>query len=127
MKSTSFEKEKRIYEVASLIIGGITRRQDIIQYITTETDWGIKVSMIDKYMAEAKRLIKDTEYEDIELQFKKSLNQYDDLIYKNLKIQDYREVRNCIKDKAALLGLVTDKSEITHKGATIEVLIDDKS
>lgn len=115
MRSTEIEKEKRVYEVASLMLKGITRRQDILQFVAKNHNWNVESRQIDYYIRDAKDLIKQTDYSDLDLQLNKSLNQLDDLIYKNLNIQDYREVRNCIKAKSELLGLITTKIDNTHK------------
>lgn len=113
-KTTEHEKDKRIYQVAEWLLKGISRREDIIQYASKKTNWEVTDRTIDNYLKDARFLIKDTDYADLDLQLKKTLNQLDDLIFKNMSIQDYREVRNCLKAKAELLGLLVDKKEISH-------------
>lgn len=91
----------------------MTRTRDIFRYVSENENWDVTTRTLENYLAEAKEFIRLQDYKDLDLQLKKSLQQLDNLIYKNLKIQDYREVRNCIKAKADLLGLVVDKKETT--------------
>ncbi len=115
MKSSEFEKEKRVYRIAELLLDGMTRTRDIFRYVSENEKWDVTTRTLENYLAEAKEFIRSQDYKDLDLQLKKSLQQLDNLIYKNLKIQDYREVRNCIKAKADLLGLVVEKKEVTAK------------
>lgn len=103
------ELEKRVFEVAKMILGGYSKRAFILQHISNTTDWNVCDRQIDNYIKDAKELIKETNEDDIELEKSMALNRLEALYTMNLKIQDYNQCRSLIMDRAKLLGLVSSK------------------
>lgn len=110
MKSTSFEKELRVSEIAKQLMRGNTIRAGLLQYVAEMTDWGVCERTVDGYIKDARDMLKNELIQDLEFEKGLALNQLNYLIDKNLKIQDYREVRNCIKAKSEILGLLASKT-----------------
>ncbi len=109
MKSSRAEVEERVFMIAKEMLNGRTFSRDIFHYVSENTDWNLTERQISNYIREARNLIGNSRSDD--LQFEKSLaiGQLNDLIRLNYEKGDLREVRNCIKDKASLLGLIESR------------------
>ncbi len=108
-KGSNVEVEERVFTVAKLMLDGMRRSSDIIRHCTEKTDWGVKTRQIEHYIARAKELITLENEKDLEFSRNLAVSQLDELIRKNLKDGDLREARNCIKDKASMLGLIESR------------------
>jgi len=116
------EIANRVMVIAKLIIGGYSKRQFLLQKISADHEyWGLSERQIDNYIKSAKELITNS-YTENELQLEKdiALSRLERLFTMNMKIQDYREARTVTMDRAKLLGILVEKSDITSKGESIK-------
>lgn len=101
-KATEVEKEKRINTVSELLIKGITRAQ-MFKYVQTKTDWNISLNMLDRYIAEAKDLIKSSD-NDKGFEIQRAKIRLEGLYRKSEEIEDFKECRAVIETSAKLFG-----------------------
>lgn len=102
-KATELERKERILAIIKLRMEGVTSRTAIMQFYAK--NYNVKTRQIDEDIKEAKTLIKREMYGPIEEEISDAILRYKSLIQKNMKILDYREVRNCQNDLSRLLGL----------------------
>jgi len=124
MKSTKLELEERVYTVARLMLQGIMRTSDIFRYVSDKTDWGVGKRQVENYVKEARDLIKIENGKDLDFERRLAISQIDDLIRRNLVAGDLREVRNCIKAKSEILGLIASRfaDKDTEKKSDLAVI-----
>lgn len=115
------EYQNRIHEVAKAMLVGYTKRTHLFQYIAKKFDWGVSDRQMDNYIRDAKIFLSESTKEE-DLKFEKDIasNRLDMLFTMNFKIQDYREARNAVMDKAKLLGILAPiKNDVTTNGKDI--------
>ncbi len=108
-KGSNAEVEERVFTVAKLMLDGMQRTSDIFHYVSEKEKWNLSKRQVSNYIKEARNLIRAGRIEDIEFEKSLAIGQLNDLIRKNYDKEDFREVRNCIKDKAVLLGLIESR------------------
>ena len=108
-KGSNAEVEQRVFDVAKIMLGGMMRTSEIIRHCSEKKDWGVGSRQIENYIARAKEIIVLENKKDVDFERNLAINQLNDLIRKNLADENYREVRNCIKDKAGILGIIESR------------------
>lgn len=117
-RADNYAKEERVLKVAKLILEGYSKRSFLIHKITDlYSGWKVSERQLDNYIRDAKEMIKNSySEEDLVLEKDIASNRLEALFTMNMKIQDYREARNVTMDRARLLGLLVEKSEVKHSG-----------
>ena len=120
---TKAEKIQRVEKVFSLLLMGAKRRE-IIEYATKSTNWGVSDGMIDKYIADATKLIKESADDDIEKERGLMKQRLDDLYKKNLGKKDLRAALQVLRERSDLLGLHAPKrTDITSDGEKVDLIV----
>ena len=101
-KATDFEKEQRIDLVCEFLIKGLSRSQ-MFKYVQNKTKWGISLNMLDRYVAEAKEKIKNSD-NDKGFEIQRAKRRLEKLYIKNEDIEDFKECRAIIDTSAKLFG-----------------------
>ena len=105
-KSTKVETDRRIDEVANLLVAGQTRPR-IMQY-NTENGWGLADRQIDTYIQRAKELLTD-EAEDTkkyrQAEFTKAIRRHTTIFIKCMQIHDYGRAHQAQCEINKLLAL----------------------
>ena len=115
-KATDFEKEQRIDLVCEFLIKGLSRSQ-MFKYVQNKTKWDISLNMLDRYVAEAKQKIKNSD-NDKGFEIQRAKRRLEKLYTKNEDIEDFKECRAIIDTSAKLFGWnepEKTESEITLK------------
>jgi hypothetical protein len=98
----------RMSAVYDLIVEGATRG-DIWQYVTRNTDWGISIRTLDRYIRKAtKQIEKDAEFIRAR-EMGKAVRRLNKLYNKTSNIKDYGICLNIQKETNKLFGLYPDK------------------
>jgi hypothetical protein len=105
-KSDSSEMEKRINTIYAMLLQGI-QRKTIIQYCTKTYE--ISERQVDTYLKQARELMTDESYKDLELKKSEILAQYYDLYHKSYKALDFKECRNILGNIDNILGISAPK------------------
>jgi hypothetical protein len=113
----------RIEDIRNQMLKGMVSRTDILRYITEK--YGIKEDQIDKDVAKAKDLIRQSlDNTDRNFLIAQSIERYNILYYKNFKLQDYRECRQIVGDINKLFGLnEPEKLDHSTQGEKIPQII----
>jgi hypothetical protein len=117
---SKIDYEKRIDFIIELILAGITQRRFILQNVIEK--YGVAESQVDKDLKKAREILRDAL--DLERADKLAdvLNKYNNLYYKNMKIQDYKECRSVLDSLVKLGGLAEpDKVDHTTGGEKINI------
>ena len=118
-RADSTLKEKRVLKIFSWIIQGYSMRKILFQLISDENDLfkeQLTERQIDNYIADARALMKEKLSEEADYEKNLALNRLEGLFTMNYKIQDFRECRMTVMDKAKLLGIVIEKQETKLSG-----------
>ncbi len=111
--------EERYLRTALLILGGYTKEEFLQQKISEDfPEWNATEKEIKSYIIEAKKIIKyDIESigTESDLEDDIALSRLDSLYVMNYKIQDYRECRNIIADRAKLLKQAKENKSKKNK------------
>jgi len=118
-KATNAEIEIRVNKVIQLLILN-TNRHDILKYFRTKLNIDISIKSIDIYIRNAKRIIKKKAKYNIDEQVGKAIARLDDLYLKAYMIQDYKTCLSIQKEINNLLGLITQKVDLTTAGEPLE-------
>jgi leucyl aminopeptidase (aminopeptidase T) len=110
-KSTQAEMERRVQDVAAYMLEISTHRSDIVEYFTKL--WDVCPATIDKYKSRAVKRIKAKNEVDIELERLAVIKRLDELYIKNMRITDYKNALQVLKERIELFGLKVDKMHIT--------------
>jgi len=101
---TRTELEKRISQVADLLLVGMNR-QDVARYVREKTNWRISRATREEYIEAAQEMISDEADEGKRYRRQQSLCRLDDLYKKSTAIQDYKTCLAVQKEINRLLGL----------------------
>jgi hypothetical protein len=120
-KSTYFEVEARVGKIYELILQNYSR-YEIIQYVANSTDWKIGDRMIDKYIAEAKKILDDANSEKYEEYLKKTKAQLEMLYKIACDESNLSEARQIKIAENKILGY--ERLNIEHSGEvkTVDIL-----
>jgi hypothetical protein len=113
-KACFIEYDKRVNKIYELLNYGFTRHQ-ILEYVGKKTDWNIKRSQIDYYIAEAKEIRKEYAKQTQEEFLEESKARLDDIYMKAMSEKNLAECRQVILTKNKVLGYET--SNIKHSGS----------
>jgi hypothetical protein len=103
-KANDAEKEARVNKVYELLVNGFTRYQ-ILQYVTTKTEWKIEARQVDNYIKAANALIaNEAEYHRAR-EIGRAISRLNDLYQKCLKVQDYQRALAAQRELNTLLSL----------------------
>jgi len=102
MKSTKVEIDRRVYEISKMIIAGISN-PDIVQHCTEK--YRVNGRQIYEYIERARKLIVESNKEDIELETSKSQRRYNELYAKAIKTNNLNVALGSVKAMCELRGL----------------------
>lgn len=117
-KHSDLEREERIIYILNLRSKGVKGRSDLLQFFTKE--FNLSESQFDKDLKIAKEKIKEYFDSDVDFQISEMAKHYWELYSKSMKLQDYRECRNILKDLSALKGLLVKHVDVKSGGEKIE-------
>ncbi len=114
---TDTEVILRIEAVVNMLLSGYSRIEIVNK---CNKDYGVQSRMIDNYIAEAKKIIKEQTDKDIEQNIAIAYNRLNSLYKNSLNEGDYSECRQIQQTINKLLGLdAAMKADITTKGEKI--------
>jgi hypothetical protein len=101
---SSVDKQKRIFDVYTLMLQGANRQQ-IIQYCSEK--YKVTERATDYYIEDARKLMKENFLKTDDANFMKSeiYARLESLYQQNIEIDDLKECRNILKDIRDMLGL----------------------
>jgi hypothetical protein len=111
-KHSDFEREERILFILDLRSKGVKSTSDLFRFFTEKYN-DVTKRQFEYDLQKAKALISEYHEKDLEFTVSEISKHLWELYNKNLKIQDYRECRNVLKDYSDLLGLKIQKIDIT--------------
>ena len=115
-KSTKFEAERRIEQVAEMLLLGTTR-SNIIRYVADQ--WKIQERQADNYIRDARKSIMDSNAFDKEQLIGESIKRRELLIRRNFASGDLREVRVLQDSLDDRLGLFREMSGAESGGQVV--------
>lgn len=101
------EKELRVFEVSQEILKGRTHQRELLPWIAQ--NWGIHERQGKNYIREARELIAQAKYDNLEEMKSLTLARLEFLIHENYVKGDFRECRQLIMNQADILGLVKSR------------------
>ncbi|WP_228464739.1 hypothetical protein [Chryseobacterium antibioticum] len=110
-KSSKHTVRQRINEVSEMLIKAKSRNE-IIHY--SSENWNVGERQIDKYIAQARKLIQSEIQKNIEYDYAKAVRRYETLYQSAIDNRDYRLASSINKEIANLQGLY--KIQIEHSG-----------
>ena len=96
--------DARADQVLDLVVAGLTRRE-IIKWVETKSDWGIKTRQIDRLIARAHEALEATAQPRRERELAKAIRRLDMLFARSLQINDFKACLAVEKERIALLKL----------------------
>ena len=116
-KPTDEEIESRVAKVTQLLLKG-AHRQDICQYVATETDWDVSSRTIDRYIDRAKKWFVAYSHALLNLdeEFGKSLLQLQDLYARALRVHDVKTALAVRKEMNSMFGFHQASLNINQEG-----------
>ncbi len=108
-KSTAAEVARRVDQIVTCLINGLTRSQ-MIQY-GQKQGWGVGPASIDQYIASAKVIFAEIANTKREVETGKALARYDMLFARNMQVSDFRTALASEKARCELLGLNAPKRQ----------------
>jgi len=97
-KATHSEILQRVNTIYKLLLRGASR-QEILQYCTNETEWGVKDRTIDIYIARAREYFNERTQIARDTELGNAIQRYELLFQRALKVQDYK---TCIQAQARI-------------------------
>ena len=117
---SKIDYDKRVDFIIELILNGITQRRFILQNVIEK--FSIAESQVDKDLKKARDILKEALDLERSDKIAEVLNKYNNLYYKNMKIQDYRECRSILDSLVKLAGLAEpDKFDHTTNGEKLNI------
>lgn len=107
-RPTRAEREQRITTIHTLLVQRVSRK-DISRYLSEKTSWNIDERTIDRYVAQASRLIREAAVIDRNFRLGLTIFQLDDLYSRTHRVQDYKTALAIKKEEIELLGLAAPK------------------
>lgn len=107
-KASKLEYESRVVDLALRIASGVINRNHLLNVIR-EQDWNISERQADNYIRDARELIAGIKVVEIGEAKRKMIIQLDQLLTDNYLAGDFKECRQVLTQKAALLGLVDSR------------------
>ena len=100
------------------------KRAEICQYVANNTNWNVSDRMIDRYIADATKIIKESADDDIEQERGLMKQRLDDLYKKNIGKKDLRAALQVLRERSDLLGLHAPKrTDITSDGEKVDLIV----
>lgn len=114
-RSDSAEVESRIDAILQIMISGLLRSRDILQFIRKDEKLNalfgdMPKRTFDGYIAWAKERLVEISQANRENEIALAKSRYEAIIHKALKVQDYRSVIAAQRELSKLLGLEADKN-----------------
>lgn len=115
VRSDSAAVETRIDAILQIMISGIVRSRDILQFIRKDEKLDalfgeMPKRTFDSYIAWAKERLVELSQADRAHEIALAKSRYEDIIHKALKVQDHRSAIAAQRELAKLLGLEADKN-----------------
>jgi len=103
-KITKAEKHERVSIVYQLLLRG-TPRHDILQYVRSQTDWGVSDHAIDYYITNAYRIITEETEKHRESEFAKAVARLNALYNRAYGVGQYQVCLNIQREINELFDL----------------------
>lgn len=118
-KHSDLEKQERILYILELRSKGVKGTSDLFRFFSEKYP-DLTKRQFEYDLKEAKELIATDNQETIDFQVSEIDKHLWELYNKSLKLQDYRECRNILKDLSALKGLLVKHVDVKSGGEKIE-------
>lgn len=113
-KPTKAEHEQRLSQIHALLVNNLSRK-DICRYVSEKTTWGLTERSIDRYIAEATKMIQASAAFSRDLELGKAIARINDLYSRAHRVQDYKTCLAVQRELSELLGLYAPK-RMEHTG-----------
>ena len=116
-KSTNLEVQTRVNQLVSLMVRGITKRSDILEYVN-KWKWPVETVTVDNvYIKRAREEFAEISRYEAKFELGLSLTRLNDLYYKALDEGDFKTALAVQKEINDLVGIkAAAKQEIEVKG-----------
>jgi hypothetical protein len=116
-KSTNLEVQTRVNQLVSLMVRGITKRSDILEYVK-KWKWTVETVTVDNvYIKRAREEFAEISKYEAKFELGLSLTRLNDLYYQALDQQDFKTALAVQKEINDLVGIkAAAKQEVEIKG-----------
>jgi hypothetical protein len=116
-KSTNLEVQTRVNQLVSLMVRGITKRSDILEYVN-KWKWPVETITVDNvYIKRAREEFAEISKYEAKFELGLSLTRLNDLYYQALDQQDFKTALAVQKEINDLVGIkAAAKQEVEIKG-----------
>ncbi len=116
-KSTNLEVQTRVNQLVSLMVRGITKRSDILEYVK-KWKWTVETVTVDNvYIKRAREEFSEISKYEAKFELGLSLTRLNDLYYQALDQQDFKTALAVQKEINDLVGIkAAAKQEVEIKG-----------
>lgn len=119
-KATNAESESRVLKTMELYLLGL-KAEDIHEYFITNLKIKVSLASVRSYITKAREKIKNYSEFKTNEEIGKSILRMEKLYLNSYRIQDYKTCLQVQKELNKLLGLITEKHDLTSDGKPIAV------
>ena len=122
-RSSEAVVDQRVADVIEFILRGMNRR-DMFKFITTNEkfQWDITINMLDRYIASAKDIIKESGVFSKDEETGKAIERLNNLYARSYLLNDFKTCLAVQKELSELTGLKVERLEHSGTGFVLKII-----